>query len=452
MFPPPAPFTPGMDRQVTTAPHGHVLTNTAVWSPDGRRVVYDVRSDRDGSRFDGDRIETVDVETGAVRVLYRSPRGAHCGVATYHPHVGRVAFILGPENPTPDWSYAAARRQGVTVDESAPGVATPLDARDLVPPFTPGALRGGSHVHVYSPDGARVSFTYEDHVLDGLAGSADSHKAGGGRDENRRNVGVCVVGLPVTVPATHPRNHAGSAFAVLVTRTTARPRPGSDDYAKAYEEGWVRSAGYARADGSQQRHALAFLGDVLSADGRPITEVFVADLPDDLTRPGDGPLAGTPTRMPYPPAGVCVRRLTRTTDRRHPGVQGPRHWLRSTPDGSRIAFMMRDDAGTPQLWTVSPAGGEPAQLTRGPVGVGSAFTWSPDGRFVAYVAGRCVCVTDAATGDTRPLTRPAVDPADDPLPLACVFSPDGRHVAYQRHVAHPGDGRRYNQVFVVAAG
>ncbi|PBD34340.1 hypothetical protein CK247_30830, partial [Klebsiella pneumoniae] len=37
--------------------------------------------------------------------------------------------------------------------------------RRWIPPYTPGALRGGSHVHVYSPNGQFVSFTYNDHVL-----------------------------------------------------------------------------------------------------------------------------------------------------------------------------------------------------------------------------------------------------------------------------------------------
>lgn len=42
---------------------------------------------------------------------------------------------------------------------------TNLDAMDITVPYTPGALRGGSHVHVFSPNGERVSFTYNDHVL-----------------------------------------------------------------------------------------------------------------------------------------------------------------------------------------------------------------------------------------------------------------------------------------------
>lgn len=39
---------------------------------------------------------------------------------------------------------------------------TNLDAMDITAPYTPGALRGGSHVHVFSPNGELVSFTYND--------------------------------------------------------------------------------------------------------------------------------------------------------------------------------------------------------------------------------------------------------------------------------------------------
>ena len=62
------------ERQLTRAAHGHVLTNVNAWSPDSRRIVYDVRSV--DSVFDGDRIEDVDAETGEVRVLYRARDGA----------------------------------------------------------------------------------------------------------------------------------------------------------------------------------------------------------------------------------------------------------------------------------------------------------------------------------------------------------------------------------------
>jgi Protein of unknown function (DUF3748)/WD40-like Beta Propeller Repeat len=306
-----------------------------------------------------------------------------------------------------------------------------------VPPFTPGALRGGSHVHVFSPDGSRVSFTYEDHIL-------AFQPANAGGERNQRNVGVSLLGRPVSVSASHPRNHPGQAFSVLVTRTTDEPRPGSDEISRAFEDSWIGTQGYGRADGSRQRWALAFQGHVVTTSGETISEVFVVDLPDDLTIADDGPLAGTTDTRPRPPRGTAQRRLTYTADRKHPGIQVPRHWLRSAPDGSQIAFLMRDDGGVVQLWTVPPAGGEPRQLSRNRWDIASAFTWSADGQRLAHVMDGSVCVTDARSGATERLTPPS-DPV--PRPEACVFSPDGRRIAFVRTV--PAAGRLVNQVFVV---
>ena len=469
-----------MDKQVTSRPRGHILTNTAVWSSDSRWIVYDTRSDREGSVFDARTIERVNVETLQVQRLYESRRGACCGVATCHPRADQVVFIHGPEEPTPEWTYGASRRRGVIADAppvdaassprpdgadpatakaassarsdatqpaTADAARTPrlqnLDARDLAPPFTPGALRGGTHVHVYSPDGQFVSFTYEDEVLARLEKSPDPPADA---ELNQRNVGVTVLGRPVQAPKTHARNHDGVGFSVLVTRTVNRPRPGSDEISRACEEGWVGQDGYVRRDGRRQKRALAFQGQVTLGDGRQVCEVFVADLPEDLTVAGDGPLEGTPTRRPAPPRGVVQRRLTDTSRRAHPGIQGVRHWLRSSPDGQWIAFLMLDDEGVVQLWLVSPTDGRLRQLTRNRHHVASAFSWSPDGRHIAHVMNGRVCLSDAATGRTEPLTAPA-PPDRAPLPLACVFSPDGRKIAYQRPVET--GGRPFNQVFVV---
>jgi hypothetical protein len=290
--------------------------------------------------------------------------------------------------------------------------------------------------------GQWVSFTYEDHVLAGFKEETTEHEI------NLRNVGVSVPGHPVRVKAGHPRNHNGDYFTVLVTRTTAHPEPGSDEIKRAFEEGWVGSNGYVRADGTRQRHALAFQGQVVAGSGETISEVFIVDLPEDLTVPGDGPLAGTPTQRPFPPRGVVQRRLTFTAGRTFPGLQGPRHWLRSAPDGARIAFLMKDDSGVVQLWTISPNGGPATPITHNPRPIASAFTWSPDGRRIAHVMDNSVCVTTVATGETRRLTQRSPD-ADAPRPEACVFSPDGKSVAYVRHLA--ADGPRCNQIFVAKA-
>ena len=437
----------GRERQVTTGPGGRLLTNTGVWTPDGQWLVYDVRSDAAGELFDGARIEAVQVETGEVRVLYESRNGAHCGVATCHPLRREVIFIHGPEHPTKEWSYGPFHRQGAFVSWGTPGTATILDARDLVSPFTPGALRGGSHVHVYSADGALVSFTYEDHVL--AVPPADPG-LGGPRELNQRNIGVSVIGPPVRVAHPHPRNQDGAAFSVLVTRTVDEPRPGSDEIKKAFEEGWVGTNGYVRADGGRQARALAFQGHVVTARGETIAEVFIVDLPDDLAVAADSLLEGTSTKRPAPPRGVVQRRLTRTDGRGFPGIQGPRHWLRASPDGGQIAFLMKDDAGVPQLWTVSPNGGPPRQCTQNTTGIASAFTWSPDGRSVAHVMDGSVCVTEVATGMTSRLTEKSGE-AGAPRPEACVYSPDGRRIAYVRRVPEPGAVHaRSNQIFVVA--
>lgn len=430
------------ERQLTSAPHGHVLTNAAVWSADGRWIVFDTRSTPDGGVFDGTRIGRVDVETGRVETLYESQHGACCGVVTASPVDDRVVFILGPEHPTVDWSYGPARRQGVVVHADHPGAVEPLDARDLTAPFTPGALRGGSHVHIFSGDGRLVSFTYEDAVLD--ADAADP-----ARERNRRGIAVSVCGRPVSVPHTHPRNHDGTAWSVVLTRLSDVPTPGSDEIGRACEEGWIGS-GTAAGSG---RRGLAFQGEVVAADGRPLVEAFSVELPDDpadLERPGDGPLAGTITTRPRPPRGVVQRRLTHTADRPHPGIQGPRHWLRSSPDGSRIGCLMRDDAGHPQLWLVSRAGGGPLPLTRDPWPVASAFTWSPDGGRIAYIADGSVMTVDVDTGRSTRLTdrsRSAVTLR----PEAVVFAPDGRRIAVVRTLPGPGGAGPHNQICLVEA-
>jgi hypothetical protein len=315
-----------------------------------------------------------------------------------------------------------------------------------VPPYTPGALRGGSHVHIFSGDGQWISFTYDDHVL-------TTREPTGQGDLNQRNVGVAVPLTAVTVPRSHPRNHDGAMFSTLVTRTVRTPRPGSDEIQRAYEDAWIGVDGYVRADRSRQQRALAFLGDAIDEKGQPLTELYVADLPPlhAMKKPGDGPLQGTPTLRPQPPLAVIQRRLTFTADREFPGVQGPRHWPRSSPDGSRIACLMRDDAGVVQLWTVSPNGGPPRQLTSDRWDVASAFTWNRDGSAIAYIADGSVMVFDAVTGDSRRLTtaNPAAD-QQAPRPEACVFSPDGGQIAFVRQVP-AANGTAFNQIFVASS-
>ncbi|CAM3520487.1 MULTISPECIES: DUF3748 domain-containing protein [Yersinia] len=423
------------EKQLTFDPRGHQLTNINVWTADSQWLVYDVRPN--GASFTGLTIERINCNTGVIEVIYRAQHGAHVGVVTVSPdNPSRYVFIHGPEHPDSQWHYDFHHRRGVIVSEPDRELAITLDAMDITAPYTPGALRGGTHVHVFSPDGSRLSFTYNDHVLHERDPALDL-----------RNVGVAVPLHGVNPPKHHPREYDGSHFCVLVSRTTSMPRPGSDEINRAYEEGWIGKQGYLKADGSRQRWALAFIGDTVAADGSKLPEVFIVDLPEknrEFARAGSSPLEGDEYRLPAPPLGVNQRRLTYTEKRRYPGLAiTPRHWLRSSPDGSAIACLMRDDAGIVQLYLVSPLGGESRQLTHGGHGVQSAFSWSPKGDRIAFVRDNSVVCCEIGSGQVQRLTqRTAVPPLGD----AVVFSPDGTKVAYMREV----DG--WSQIFVVEAG
>lgn len=406
-----------MEKQLTSDARGHQLTNINVWTPDSQWLVYDVRPH--GGSFCGSTIERVNVASGETQVLYRAPEGAHVGVVTASPvQPGRYVFIHGPENPDASWQYDFHHRRGVIVSDPLSNEAVTLDAMDITAPYTPGALRGGTHVHVFSPDGSRLSFTYNDHVLHELDPALDL-----------RNVGIALSGYPVASAKHHPREYEGSHFCVLVSDTTATPAPGSDDINRAYEEGWIGGEGYLKPDGRRQRWALAFIGDTLSANGQKHPEIFVVDLPhndEDYLRAGEKPLQGKPETLPAPPAGVKQRRITFTEK----GIATqPRHWLRTSPDGTQIAFLMRDKQDVVQVWTVSPNGGEPLQISHTATGIQSAFSWSPDGESLALVCDNSVMRLDVATGEMTRLTdRTEIAPCAD----AVVYSPDGSKVAFMR--------------------
>lgn len=391
-------------KQITFASRHHQLTNTQTWTPDSQWLVFDVRPS--GASFTGETIERVNVQTGETEVIYHATDGAHVGVVTVHPDEERYVFIHGPEHPDSSWHYDFHHRRGVV---TCAGETRNLDAMDITPPFTPGALRGGSHVHVYSPNGEAVSFTYNDHVLHEYNPTLDL-----------RNVGVAVPYGPVTPAGQHPREYAGSHWSVLVSQTTASPQPGSDEISRAYEEGWVGNT------------HLAFIGDTLSKSGEKVPELFIVALPEDETgwkQAGEAPLCGTESTMPAPPAGVVQRRLTFTHDNAFPGlVNVPRHWVRCNPQGDSIAFLMRDEAGVVQLWLISPDGSGMRQLTSCS-GIQSAFDWHPSGNSLGFVLENRIAVCDVQSGEMRFLTA---DHENPPSGDAVVFSPDGRWVAWMQ--------------------
>ncbi|KOY61609.1 biopolymer transporter Tol [Photorhabdus heterorhabditis] len=424
------------ERQITFDNRSHQLTNINVWTPDSQWLVYDVRPH--GASFTGLTIEKIHAYSGKTEIIYQAKEGAHVGVVTVSPtEPVRYAFIHGPEFPDEQWHYDFHHRRGVIVSEDLPRKAVTLDAMDITAPYTPGALRGGSHVHVFSPDGSRLSFTYNDHVMHELDPALDL-----------RNIAVAVPLKSVESSKRHPREHDGSYFSVVVSSTTPQPEPGSDEINRAYEECWVGQAGYRKEDDRWQRWALAFIGDTISPEtGKKVPEVYIVDLPEqdaDYAIAGEKPLEGTETTLPAPPAGVKQRRLTFTNHKRWPGVViNPRHWLRASPDGEQIGFLMKDDNSIIQLWTISPNGGELCQITKSNYGIQSAFSWDRSGQYVVFICDNSVMWCDVQNSQMQRLTkRTEKAPAAD----AVVISPDSCHVAFMREV----DG--YMQIFLVETG
>ena len=424
--------------QLTNTPRGHMIANRGCWTADGLAILFDLRDDE--TRFDSPsimqvRIDPVNLGRSNCELVYTSADGSRCGVPTCSGVDDRVVFIHADEPLEDDWHYCAWHRRGVIMRLNQLETVSTLDARDIVPPFTPGALRGGTHLHTFNHDATAIVSTYEDHVL---AMTSDKFS-----QANRRGIAVHVLSTPVTVPKSHPRNHDGTSFTTFVSHLTDQPIDGSDEISMATGESWLAGPG----------NRIAMQGTVVDRHGKTRVEIFLITLPDrlcDLCIAGDHPLQGTPTTRPGVPAGVTQQRLTFTCDRPLPGIVGPRHWAVGSPDGSRIGFYMRDDNGNVQFWTVSPDSSEMIQVTHNAPEPTSSFTWHPNGSHVAYIADGSVMMANTHDGSFQRLTS-RLAAADGPTHHACVFSPDGSSIAYLQPVEFilEGQSKRFNQIHIV---
>lgn len=434
----PTPTMDFIEKQLTVAPQGHTIHHTQVFSSDGQWVVYDTRNDDTKIGSTG-RIEMVNVHTSEVRLLYAVPNqteyGPGVGAATFSPAGDTVVFIHGIRNAAASRPYTLTRRTAAAIEVANPGSLILMDARDIDPPFTPGALRGGTHAHSWSGDGQWLSFTYNDWVMEQLAREDASV-------QDLRMVGVMVPGRVAVGYDAALESHGGERFSVVVTRVTENPKPGSDEIDRTFDECWIGTAGYRQADESWQPRAIAFQGNIRTAAGETVTEVFVVDLPEDVgvAVPGD-PLEGTVRSRPGVPAGVIQRRLTFTQK----GIRGPRHWLRTTPDGSAVLYLSEDSAGRVQVYSVPTIGGEPVQVTHNAFDVAGQFNVHPKGDWIVYPADNSLFITRIADGTTQRIT-PRL--ADGTTPVgAAHWSPDGEKIIYSRYVGE-GDAR-YLQLFLL---
>jgi hypothetical protein len=413
-----------------------------VFSPDGKWIVYDTRND-DTHISRTAAIEKVNIETGEIVRLYttqnQTVHGPGVGAVAWHPHQGKIIFIHGLLNCDEKNPYGFTRRFGAIVDTDKSLARVHAEARSIEAPLVPGALRGGTHAHTWSGDGTWISFTYNDHLM------ALQQNATAGAVKDLRTIGVMAPLKKVKVAAETAEEFSGEYFTVVAATVVDQPTPGSDQIDRAFDECWIGNDGYLRKDGSKQKRAIAFQGNVINADGTLITEVFVADIPDDITQATEGlPIQGTLTTRPNVPAGLTQRRITFTAARKHPGLQGPRFRLRTSPDGSVIYFLMKDEADIVQIFSVSSVGGAgEVQLTNFKQSVQAQFNVSPNGKHLSCVAGNIVWTVEIVTGKAVQLTTAETD---NNAPVGgALWRHDSKALVYNRYV---GDGEnRYLQIF-----
>jgi dipeptidyl aminopeptidase/acylaminoacyl peptidase len=146
-----------------------------------------------------------------------------------------------------------------------------------------------------------------------------------------------------------------------------------------------------------------------------------------------------------------------------------------SPNGEWLAFISTrgtGEAAKPQIYVISPFGGEADKLTDAKAGV-SSFTWSPDSKRIAYVAQ--VPLTEAEekkqkdkddaqvvdtnfrfshlwTIDVNSTERPAKEIVKADLVLSDPqFSPDGKQLSYTAHPTPRADDGSRSDVYIANA-
>jgi hypothetical protein len=428
--------------QLTKGRYGHTLNSAQVFSSDDEWIFYDTRNDDTHIARTGS-IEKVNVNTGDIVVVYRTGNqtinGPGVGAVACHPKNGKIIFIHGLQNCDAQHPYGFTRRFGAIVDTNS-GVFTHAEARCVRYPLVAGALRGGTHAHTWSGDGEWISFTYNDFLMESLQKVTD------GKVADLRTIGVMAPANRVRISWEDEESFSGEYFSVVAATVRENPTPGSDEIDRAFDECWIGTNGYLRSNGTQQKRAIAFQGNVRSNDSTTITEVFVSDIPDDITRARtDNPVQGTDGTRPNVPAELVQRRLTFTSDRNFPGIQGPRYRLRTSPDGNLIYFLMKDSSGVVQLFSIPTVGGTERQLTHLEFPIQSQYNMSPDGNMLSVVADNSIWTVEAANGVA---TRITARSDDNNAPVGGVlWSRNGELLAYNRYVE--SSSGRYLQIFTI---
>jgi hypothetical protein len=408
----------------------HDLDNNDNFSPDGKWLVYDTRTDVGGVGSSAS-VEQVNIETGKIMALLNIPDnkdwGPGAGAASYHPSEMKVISIHGLPVCTKQNPYQQWRRTATIVNVDKPNVPVYMDSRNVTSPFTPGALRGGTHRHEWSRDGQWIGFTYNDAIMKKLEDST-------GVKWNLRTIAVSTQKHKVKNIDSDPakENVQGEWYSAVVVRVVPNPAPGSDEISNAASDSWIGPGSYRKPDGKMQV-ARAFLGKIISKSGKPVDELFVVDIPDSINMPGEyGSLEGTRTSFPMPPKGTVQRRLTHTAETKYPGCSGV---ARSSSDGKYISYLAKDSLGIQQVYLISPPGGRPVQLTKHITDVQCGVRWSPDNRSVIYLWDNSIVLCEVSD---RPFDQrfKRLTARTEVSPENIIWSNDGKTIAFNRTIGN----------------
>lgn len=116
-----------------------------------------------------------------------------------------------------------------------------------------------------------------------------------------------------------------------------------------------------------------------------------------------------------------------------------------SPNGGRIAFVS-DRGGVFDIWTISPDGANPRNLTNSPRRADFQPSWSPDGKKITFdttqFAGDVWVMNSDGTGQRNLTPTPYVGEYEP------SFSPDGRSIAFTRS---PRNGRVQSDIWKMRA-
>jgi len=167
------------------------------------------------------------------------------------------------------------------------------------------------------------------------------------------------------------------------------------------------------------------------------TEIFVAEIPDEITINENDDLKGTLTTLPDVPSCISQKRITFTQN----GISNFRHWLRSSPDGKIIYFLMEDEFDKTQLFGVNLVSNEIIQYSFLENSITSPFNLSPNGKCAIYFVDDKIYLNDLTEKKSKQLYQ--VQKINNELTGIPNFSIDGKKIYLNQFVPN-----NFNEKFI----